>query len=460
MGDRGVKEICTTFPNLKELSLARTNLTDQGLRFVAKCEKLTCLDLSNTRVGDASVEVLVKAATKLQELSLDETIITLDSVGMIFTHCSRLTLLNISKNHISKGSLDGLTEGFEHGLKRLDVSNTRISAPHLEQLVSACHDLKCLDLNCYELMRTETVRTLSECECLEELFCDGIEFENEWLQVLSGGKLANTLHTLAFEGEVVDRAGFKLIGRLSNLVALSIGSASEATHKDVVNLATRCRNLTELGLCGAKNVDDDTIKLVGRLCKNVRKLEVDYTGISSRSLRCISKRWPRLGALSLRGTHLQGSVAQLTCEHITELDLSSSGIDNEDVETLCRTLRKVAYLQLDHYPISDTSLREIAEAWMLRLLTVVGCSSVTNDGILDLCARTPAVAALYFGATSIGDQAVSGIMDYCPALKVLGTMDSEVTDEQIQILRDAKVQVEDQSLYLASRRTSLALLFR
>ena len=460
VGDRGVEKICTTFPNLKELSLQRTNVTNQGLVFVANCERLICLELSKIPVEDATVEIIVKSATKLKDLYLDETSITLDSVDMILTNCSMLEFLNISNNPLHTGSLDSMTEGFKHGLRRLDVSNTHVSASHLEQLVRACYHLKCLDLNCYEFITTETVKALTECECLEELFCDGVEFTNEWLHVLTRGKLATTLHTLAFEGAVVDREGFKFLGGLrSKLLSLNIGSPCEATNKDIVCLAKRCRNLTELGLCGAKDVDDDTINEVGRLCKNVRKLELDHTGISSESLRLISKSWPLLSTLSLRGIFLQGSARQLTCEHIVELDLSSSGIDNADVDVLCKSLRKVTYLQLDRCPISDSSLSKIGEVWMLTLLTVLGCSSVTNDGIIELCARTPNVAVLYFGETSIDDSAVNAIMDLCPGLKIVGIVDSKVTDEQIQRLRKARIEVEDQLLYLASRRRAFVSLF-
>ena len=461
VGDRGVEVVCSTFANLAKLSLARTSLTNQGLLFVAKCEKLTWLELSKTKVKDMSVKVLVKSATKLERLYLDETCITLDSVDMILAYCSVLEFLIISNNRLSTGNLDHLTEGFEHNLKRLDVANTHVSASHLEQVIRVCHELSYLDLKNYELMRTETVKTVSECECLQDLLCDGVQFTNEWLQVLSGGKLADTLHTFAFEGEVVNGEGFKRFGRLcSKLLALNIGSAGEATHEDVVNLAKRCRNLTELGLCDAKNVGDDTIKRVSCVCKNIRKLELDHTGISSKSLRYISKRWPLLSTLSLRGTFLQGSAHQLTCEHIVELDLSFSGIDNADVDVLCQTLRKVTDLQLDRCPISDSSLSKIGEVWMLTLLTVVGCSDVTNDGIIELCARTPTVAALYFGETSIGDSAVNAVMDFCPGLKIVGIVDSKVTDGQIQRLRKARIEVENQSLYLASRRRTLAFLFR
>ena len=461
VGDRGVEAVCSTFLNLKELSLARTNVTNQSLVFVANCVRLIWLELSKIPIEDTSVKALAQSATKLQALYLDETRITFDSVDMILTNCSELKFLNISKNvHMHRGRLDRLTEGFKHELKTLDISNTRIAASHLQEVLHACPELTSLDLKNYELMTTETVKEISKCERLEELFCEGVQFSNHWLHSLTAGEISKCLHKFAFEGEDVDAAGFKNLNGLSTkFSALNIGPTREVTSKDVVNLLTRYKNLTELGLCRVNGVTNDTIKRVSRVCKKLKKLQLDHTGISSESLRFIS-RWPRLSALSLRGIYLQGSVGQLTCEHIVQLDLSSSGINNSDTELLCGSLRKVAFLQLDHCPIDDTALRRIGEVWMLTLLTIVGCSDVTNDGLLELCAKTPTISILYFGQTSISDEAVPAIVEFCPPLQKVGTMESDVSAEKIKELRSAQVEVEDKALYLASgRKTIMDLRF-
>src|SRR5208337_1184765 len=61
---------------LQHLLLSRTNLTNEGMKYIARCTKLKRLDLSkNPGVGDESVQY-IKQLKALRNLSIDSTSIT------------------------------------------------------------------------------------------------------------------------------------------------------------------------------------------------------------------------------------------------------------------------------------------------------------------------------------------------------------------------------------------------
>ena len=72
--DEGLKDVAKLH-NLKSLSLDRSNITDAGLKEVAKLQNLKYLSLDNTRITDAGLKEVAKLQN-LKWLMLDRTNIT------------------------------------------------------------------------------------------------------------------------------------------------------------------------------------------------------------------------------------------------------------------------------------------------------------------------------------------------------------------------------------------------
>jgi Leucine Rich repeat len=75
--DAGAAELASKFPNLQDLSLQLTSVTDAGIKHLAKLQHLTSLDLSLTRITDQGVEPLGQLKN-LKSLLLVGTLVTAD----------------------------------------------------------------------------------------------------------------------------------------------------------------------------------------------------------------------------------------------------------------------------------------------------------------------------------------------------------------------------------------------
>ncbi len=59
IGDDFVKQLFLIAPNISELDLSRTSITDAALEHIGSFARITKLNLANTQVGDAGIAKLV-----------------------------------------------------------------------------------------------------------------------------------------------------------------------------------------------------------------------------------------------------------------------------------------------------------------------------------------------------------------------------------------------------------------
>jgi hypothetical protein len=117
-----------------------TDVTDDGVRYLANCVHLQNLDLFKTRVTDASLVWL--SDTKVEHLGLGSTSLT--DVGIpVLTDFSALQSLDLQWTAVTDKGLRFLSQA-PH-LDRLFLENTRISNAGLEFLLDL--PLKSLSLN-------------------------------------------------------------------------------------------------------------------------------------------------------------------------------------------------------------------------------------------------------------------------------------------------------------------------
>ena len=66
----GLQAIPENCPNLTTLNLSYTNITDAGLKEIAKLKQLTTLDLANSHITDAGIRAIPENCPKLTYLDL------------------------------------------------------------------------------------------------------------------------------------------------------------------------------------------------------------------------------------------------------------------------------------------------------------------------------------------------------------------------------------------------------
>jgi internalin A len=137
-------ELMATRPEIRDLRIEETQVTDEGLRHLAELPYLTHLDLSYTRLSDAAL-VHVGKLKNLQSLSL-EGCGSITGSGLI-----HLTALN--------------------DLRQLRLRGSGLSGCYLRE-IGRLRALRSLDLGVAEL-RDEDLKHLQSLASLEELWLDG-----------------------------------------------------------------------------------------------------------------------------------------------------------------------------------------------------------------------------------------------------------------------------------------------
>ena len=103
IGDDFVKELFLIAPNIAELDLSRTSVTDESLNYIASFARLTKLNLANTKVGDDGIAKLVNLK-KLDWLNLYGTQVTDAALPSI----AKIRSLRTMYFYKSKVTADGL----------------------------------------------------------------------------------------------------------------------------------------------------------------------------------------------------------------------------------------------------------------------------------------------------------------------------------------------------------------
>ena len=130
--DTGAAEL-VRFPALVRLSLAETDITNEGMGHVTKLPKLQRLDLSGSDVGDAGLEKL-KGATALNELILRHCRLT--DAGLVHLQAlPNLRRLDLLQTRIGDKGMAVL--GTLVNLTSLNLDNGEITDAGLQHLAGA-----------------------------------------------------------------------------------------------------------------------------------------------------------------------------------------------------------------------------------------------------------------------------------------------------------------------------------
>ena len=110
-GDAELEKICRIYPELAELTLGGTKVTDAGLVHLAQLTKLKIIRLSKTAITDAGMNALAKCK-QLEKIDISQTKISSPGVKELAV-LPRLKSLNLYLTFVTNSGLDSLPATIE-----------------------------------------------------------------------------------------------------------------------------------------------------------------------------------------------------------------------------------------------------------------------------------------------------------------------------------------------------------
>jgi hypothetical protein len=268
IGDAAVEVIASSFPGLVELDLSsNVNLTGAAMKAIASLGKLERLGLMQTRFNDLHTRRLAK----LPELRVIDLRGMMESGDMTLGVLGRLPHLRGLKHRSSVVTDEGLAD--------------LAKSPALEALL--IQDFAITDAAGSHLA------ALPRLTSLEIFRCQG--FGTEGLLALAPlGKLSRL--TLRDLPEVTD-AGLGVLAKLPALKRLSLHELGSVGDAGLARLAD-ARSLEVLDIWSLPKLTDATVAVIARL-PNLRELSVRETGATEKSLESLAAL-PTLESLTFK----------------------------------------------------------------------------------------------------------------------------------------------------------------
>lgn len=325
----------TSMPELKELSIASAELTDNGLAPFRESKQLVVLILKCPKVTDAGLSHF-QGVDQIRHLSLLEV----DSTGLCLEYFSRSTsmtdlelnyspafdqhmanLRNFSKlNTLSLSETQVTDESLQYlkpmsNLTQLRLKNTNISGVKFSELAN---------------LKRLTFLELDGSPVVDEALPHILNFEN-----LDGFRLANT--------NITDKA------------------LEEFPKLKTDNISIYLSNTA---------VSDEGMASISGM-HNVRELILDNTSVTGNGVKLLAKM-PGLNFLSLRNLNLTGQVIGTFVEmkHLRRLELAKNPISNDDLKILSQC-QHLEYLDLHNTKITVSGYKRLVEA-MPNCLIAIG----------------------------------------------------------------------------------------
>jgi hypothetical protein len=130
VGDVGIHAVLQGLPHLKQLSLAKTLVSDSAFANARIPATLRSIVLDDNAIGDVSVEKLVQSK-QIQYVFLDRTRVS--DIGIkALTQCKSIRSISIVGTKVSDAGFDDLELLFE--LEYLDISETALTDTTIERL--------------------------------------------------------------------------------------------------------------------------------------------------------------------------------------------------------------------------------------------------------------------------------------------------------------------------------------
>jgi hypothetical protein len=250
------------FENVSSLDLSRTNVIDDDLKYVSEHVHLQQLLLSGTSIDGSGLQFL-NGCSKLERLDLSECFHLSDKGASFIATRPALTVLSVSDTSLGDVTVQQLFACTS--LKALDFGGTRITSAGLLGI----ENLKRLEL--LDISRTpvndEGMQFLGELESLRSLYLQSTRVSDEGLAALASCPAIEYLH---LGGTDIGDGGIRHLTRFPNLrvVILAMTRVSAAG----VSALTECPRLEQV-FVDQRLAEDKQMELIRTKNPN---LKIDY----------------------------------------------------------------------------------------------------------------------------------------------------------------------------------------
>jgi len=272
--DKVLQELCTSCPELEQLAIADTEITDAGLHHLAQSSTLKTLDISCCRVSTVAVGEVLQKLHMLQDLETDYLCLVIERLHP----------------HYKRGDI--VPQDQQYNLQTGTVTILGEVANHIWTLCAFCPKLK--DVQIYGNVYDGCLKSLTTLNCIQKLHIENddlqcsrhsisdlleivgsslkelslLEYDvNVLCDVIKNCKLLQEFVFQAVPNPVLDMSQYvhhyDTLSQLNGL-ELSISSRDDFTidEKTLVVILSHCTNLGILSMERIVNLTDDVIMQV------------------------------------------------------------------------------------------------------------------------------------------------------------------------------------------------------
>ncbi|KAF5444859.1 hypothetical protein F2P56_033956 [Juglans regia] len=304
------------------------SIGDEGLILISlKCRNLTRLKLRSCRgLTDAGMEAFAKNCKGLKKLSCGSCTFGAKGMNAVLNNCSALEELSVKR-------LRGITDGAAAEPIGPGVAASALKTICLKELYNG---------QCFGpvIIGAKNLRTLKLIKC-----------SGDWDKLLP--VIANRVTSLVevhLERLQVTDLGLVGISSCLDLEILHLVKTPECTNMGLVLLAERCRLLRKLHIDGwkANRIGDEGLIAVAKGCPNLQELVLIGVNPTKLSLESLASNCKNLERLALCGSDTVGdaeiSCIGAKCLALKKLCIKSCPVSDQGLEALaggCPNLVKV-----------------------------------------------------------------------------------------------------------------------
>jgi len=397
--DNDIQAIVGKCPNLRELNLSRTKITDASINLLRDITHLESVTFYVPKMNDESIQSLAKyQSLRSIWFGTERMDLALKALSVL----PKLELLDLSEIKLSTQDLKILKD-LPHLRTLLLTCNSKITDDHMRQIGEL------VELERLELFAPVSEHGLQQLSNLTRLRTLKIRVANK---EIDGELLATTLSPiqtlteLSVVGFPFKKGSVSHLGRLSGLRALKPPShledddwvgLSRLIHLKKLDLSfthtsdtsilhvVKLKSLEDLDLTQTHITDQALADLV--VLEYLQRLAIGYTDVTKDGLASL-RRMKHLHTLELSGRandDVISEVAQL--EGITELNLSGANVSDVGIKKLTQ-MKNLKRIDLSDTKITDVGIQELGNIKSLTEIRLDGVS-ISFAGIVELLGKLP-----------------------------------------------------------------------
>eukprot|EP00899_Mesostigma_viride_P028492 jgi/Mesvir1/8828/Mv02729-RA.1 len=372
-------------------------VTDAGIVALARsCRGLQALDISKSQVGDEGVVAVARSCRGLRRLAVSYCKhVSDDSAAQLGSRCKRLEQLFLDFTVVTDESIIAVAGGCPH-LRRLTVSE-HVTDDGMSAVARHCGRLEHLGVwGCMGVTNDSIMRIAENCQGLTRLDAAYSDVGDEGLLVLAqmcGGLRRLDLSNTSITDEGLVDAVQAGLGRLEYLDVEACSGVSDDGIEEVVR---KCAALRHLSVAECTGVTDEGIRAVAEHVRGIEGLVIRETRVTDEGVRAIAAKCHELRYLDMGGCDGVGGKALAAvakgCPKLESLDLRATRcVTKASVAAIshyCKGLRAFGALET---PLTDDHAAKLikergSQLWELALnLTYV--TDKTIDLVGQLCPR-------------------------------------------------------------------------